>query len=149
MVETLPTITQVEPMDKREIANAALDKNSETFVIYISALKPIEKSIHCSPTAHITTLRKDKALTNFSAKHVDYVNFFLSDLAIEHSENTAINKHAIKLVEGKQQPYGSIYALNLPELKTLNTYIKSHLKTRFIKTFKSPTDASIPVNKKL
>lgn len=45
--ETLPTTNRVELIDKREFTKAALDKNSEIFVIYITALN-IEILIHLS-----------------------------------------------------------------------------------------------------
>ncbi len=68
---------------------------------------------------------------------------------MELPENTGINKHAIKLIKGKQSPYGPIYALSPVELETLKAYIKTHLKTRFIQPSKSPTGASILFDKKL
>ncbi len=37
--EALPTTSRVKLINKRAFARAALDKNSETFVIYISALE--------------------------------------------------------------------------------------------------------------
>lgn len=46
---------------------------------------------------------------------------------MELSENTGINKHAIELVKSKQSSYDSIYAFGLVELKSLKTYIKTHL----------------------
>ncbi len=36
--EALPTTSQFELINKREFAKAALDKNSETFVIYVITL---------------------------------------------------------------------------------------------------------------
>ena len=51
---------------------------------------------------------------------------------MELPENTGINKHAIKLQDGKQPPYGPIYSLGPMELETLKTYIETHLKTGFI-----------------
>ncbi len=51
---------------------------------------------------------------------------------MELPENTGMNEHAIELVEGKQPPYGPIYAFSLVELETLKIYIKTHLKTEFI-----------------
>lgn len=59
-----------------------------------------------------------------------------------------MNEHAIELIEGKQPPYGPIYALSPVELKTLKTCIKTHLKTGFIRPFKSLAGALIPFNKK-
>ena len=37
--KALPTTRRVELIDKRHFAKAALDKNSETFVIHIAALR--------------------------------------------------------------------------------------------------------------
>ncbi len=62
---------------------------------------------------------------------------------MELPENTSMNEHTIKLVKDKQPPYGPIYSLGLVELETLKTYIKTHLKTGFIRPSKSPTGVSI------
>ena len=59
-----------------------------------------------------------------------------------------MNEYAIKLVEKKQLPYGPIYALSLIELETLKTYIKTYLKTGFIRSFKSFVGAPILFDKK-
>ncbi len=67
---------------------------------------------------------------------------------MKQPENIGINKHAIELINGKQPPYGPIYALSPVELETLKTYIKTHLKTGFIQPFKSSASASIFFNKK-
>lgn len=79
---------------------------------------------------------------------MDYTNVFVFGLAIKLSENTSLNKHAIKLVDGKKLPYESIYSLEPVELETLNTYIKIYLKTRFIYSSKSPKSISILFNEK-
>ena len=60
--------------------------------------------------------------------------------------NTGMNEHAIKLVEGKQRPYGSIYSLSPVELETLKTYIETHIKTGFIRPSKSPAGARVLFN---
>ena len=44
--EALPTTGQVQLIDKHVYAKAALDKNSETFVIHIAALEALELAIH-------------------------------------------------------------------------------------------------------
>ena len=54
-----------------------------------------------------------------------------------------MNKHAIKLEEGKQLLFGPIYSLGLVELKTLKTYIETNLANGFIRPFKFPAEASI------
>lgn len=63
---------------------------------------------------------------------MDYTDVFSPDLVTELPKNTGINEYIIKLVEGKQSLYNSIYSLSFMELKNLKTYIKTHLKTGFI-----------------
>ena len=58
-----------------------------------------------------------------------------------------INKYTIELQDGKQLPYRLIYSLRSVELKTLKTYIKTYLKTKFIQPFKSLVGTSILFDK--
>ena len=51
---------------------------------------------------------------------------------MELSENTGMNKYAIKLEEGKQPLFGPIYSLGLVELEILKIYIKTNLANGFI-----------------
>lgn len=51
---------------------------------------------------------------------------------MELPENTGINEYAIVLVEGKQLSYEPIYTFSLVELKTLKTYIETHLKINLL-----------------
>ncbi len=67
---------------------------------------------------------------------------------MELLENTGINEHVIELIEGKQPPYGPIYALSPMELETRKAYIETHLQTGFIQLSKSPTGAPILFDKK-
>ncbi len=126
----------------------ALDKNFETFVVYIAILE-VEMSIYPSRAAHIAALQWDKAFTEVPAKYSDYADIFSTDLAIELPENTNMNKYTIKLIEEKQPSYGPIYALNSVELETLKAYIETHLKTRFIQPSKFPTHIPILFDKTL
>ena len=64
----------------------------------------------------------------------------------ELSENTGINKHAIKPEENKLPSFGSIYSLGSVELETLKTYIKTNLANGFIQPSKSPAKALILFN---
>ncbi len=132
VVEALPTTSRFELIDKREFAKTALDENSETFVVHVSALDIAESSIYIFRVAQIATLQWDKASTKIPAKYSDYTDVFSPELVMELPENTGINKYAIKLINGKQPLYGLIYALSLVELKTLKIYIETHLKTGFI-----------------
>ncbi len=68
---------------------------------------------------------------------------------MELPENTGINEYTIELIDGKQPPYGPIFALSPVELETLKAYIKTHLKTGLIRPSKSPASAPIFFDKKL
>lgn len=59
-----------------------------------------------------------------------------------------MNKYVIKLMKGKQSPYGSINTFNLVELETIKVYIITNLKTGFIYPFKSLVYAYIFFDKK-
>ncbi len=111
----------MELINKREFAKVAMDENFETFVMHMSALNIAESSIHPSRAAQIAALPWDKAPTKIPAEYSDYADVFSSDLAMELPENTGMNKHTIELIEGKQPPYGLIYALSPVELETLKT----------------------------
>ena len=60
-----------------------------------------------------------------------------------------MNDYAIKLKEGKQLSFGSIYSLKLVELKILKTYIKNNLANSFIYPSKSLAKAFIFFDLKL
>ncbi len=53
--EGLPTTSRVELIDKREFARAALDENSETFVVHVSTLEAT--MIYSSQVAQIADLQ--------------------------------------------------------------------------------------------
>ena len=59
-----------------------------------------------------------------------------------------MNKYTIELIEKKQQFYMPIYAFSLMELEIMKAYIKTHLKIRFIRPLKFPTNVSILFDKK-
>lgn len=65
-------------------------------------------------------------------KYFDFTNVFLEEKILVLPEHTKFNKHDINLNNGKQPLYGPIYSLGLVELEILKTYIKIHLKIRFI-----------------
>ena len=117
--------------------------------MHVTALEVLEPVVHPSQAPLLAALQQDKVSTEISLKYADYTNIFSPDLAMELPENTGINEYAIELVEGKQPPYGPIYSLGLVELETLKAYIKTHLKTGFIRPSKSPADTPIFFDKKL
>ena len=149
-IEVLPTTKWVIIINKKEFAETALNKESETFVVHVALLKaPLAgMAIHPSRKVQILALIQDKALTKVPPKYADYADVFSFDLAIELPENIGINEHAIELQNGKQPPYGLIYSLRPVELETLKIYIETYLKTGFIWPSKSPTGAPILFDKK-
>ena len=108
--EALPTARRVELIDKHEFAKAALDENSETFVVHVAALEALEPAVHPSRAPLLAALQQDKAPTEIPSEYADYADVFSPDLVMELPENTGINEHVIELVEGKQLPYGPIYS---------------------------------------
>ena len=67
---------------------------------------------------------------------------------MELSENTEMNKYAIKLEEDKQLLFGPIYSLGPVELETLKIYIKTNLANGFIRPSKSPAGVLILFDRK-
>ena len=101
-------------------------------------------NIHLSRKSQISGLIPKKALTKLSAEYSDFADIFSLDLASELLEHTRINKHAIKLVNGFQQPsYKPIYSLELIELEILKAYIETNLVNGFIKLSKFLASVSI------
>ena len=128
-----------------------MDEESEIFVVHVAVLEASLAGmvIHPSQATQISALIQDEAPTKVLSKYVDYADVFSFDLAMELSENTIINKHAIELQDGKQPPNGPIYSRRPVELETLKTYIETHLKTGFIQLSKSPAGTPILFDKKL
>ena len=59
-----------------------------------------------------------------------------------------MNKHVIKVKEGKQPSFRHIYNLDLEELETLKTYIKTNLASNFIRLSKFSANAPILFDRK-
>ena len=98
--EALLNTNRVKLIDKIEFAKVALDKDSETFVVYVAALEA-ETLIYLLWTAPIAALQYDNDFIEFPAEYLDTANVFFSDLAMEWPENMRVNKHAIELIDGK------------------------------------------------
>ena len=149
-IEILSTTNWVKLINKKKFAKAALDEEFETFVVYVAALEALlaGMTIHLSRKALISALIQNEAPTKVLPKYVDYADIFSFDLAMKLLKNTDINKYAIELQNDKQPSYGPIYSLGPVELETLKIYIETHLKTGFIRPFKSFASALILFNKK-
>lgn len=96
----------------------------------------------------MTILQQDKASNKIILKYADYAKSFSLNLAMKLPKNIGINKYAIELIEGKQLPYKPLYSLGPVELEILKAYIKTYLKTGFIRPFKSFTGTLILFDKK-
>ena len=138
--ETFPTTRQVEIINWKKFAKAALDKNVEAFVMHVSSLGS-KMNIHLAKKAQLALLLNKKVTvpTGYS----DFADVFSEKLANVLPERTGANEHAIKLEEGKQPSYGPIYSLGPVELEALKTYIKTNLANSFIRTSKLLASAPI------
>lgn len=144
---------RLDLINKHAFTKVILDKNLEIFVIYVIVL---EVSIiyffkACQvwlETTQQVALQWNKTPIEIFSKYTNVANMFSPNLTIELFKNTSINKHTIKLVKDKQPPYEFFYAFSLVELETLKAYIKTHLKTDFIRSFKSLAGVLILFDKK-
>ena len=101
----LPTTRRVELVGKKKFAAAALDPESETFIVHVASLSsnalpnfsPFDIYPSCRP--QISGLIAEKAPTKVSAKYSDFADVFSPDLASELPKHTAINDNAIELVD--------------------------------------------------
>ena len=146
--ETLPTTERVQIVNPKEFVIAALDIDSKTFVVHVAIRKQEEMPVHSEKQAQVGALLFDKASTKVLAEYSNYSNVFSAENATELPENTGMNKHAIKLEEGKQPLFGLIYSLGQVELEILKTYIKTNLANGFIRPSKSPAGAPILFDRK-
>ena len=147
--EALPITEQVQIVDPKEFIIAALDVNSETFVMHVAIREREKMPVHSEKQAQVGALLFDEALTEIPTEYSDYSNVFSAENAAELPENTGMNEHAIILKEGKQPPFGAIYSLEPVELETLKTYIKTNLANGFIWPSRSPAKAPILFDRKL
>ena len=143
--EALPSTKRVELIEKKEFAKAALDENSETFVIYVASLSLVP-GIHPDRETQIASLLTKEV--KIPDKYSDFTDVFSEEKTLVLLERTEFNEHAIDLEDSKQPPYGPIYSLGPVELETLKTYIETHLKTGFIQPSKSLAGAPILFDKK-
>ena len=162
--KALPTTERVQLVDPKEFVIAALDADSETFVVHVAIREQEEMAMNPDKKAQIEAqieaqsgtqsgvqvgaLIFNKASIEVPADYFDYSDVFSAENAAKLPENTGMNEHAIELEKGKKPPFGSIYSLGPVELETLKTYIKTNLTNGFICPSKSPAGAPILFNKK-
>lgn len=93
-------------------------------------------------------LMVDKTSISILFKYTNLTDVFPKDLVVEFLKHIGINDLTIKLIERHQPLYKSSYILRSIELKTLKTYLKTHLANRFVKLSKFSTSALILFIKK-
>lgn len=99
VIEALFTTIKIEVIDKKDFPQAAIDKNIETFIVYVSSIRLGSMTIHLILKAQITCLFT-KEVTE-TTKYTDFANIFSKQLAKVFSERKGINEHAIKLLDSK------------------------------------------------
>ena len=125
--KALPNTKRVQLVDPKKFVIAALDANSETFVLHVVVQEQEEMALHPDRKAQVEVQNRakiqdevqvrallfDEALTEVPTEYSDYSDVFLAKNAAELPENTGMNKHAIELEKSKQLSFGPIYSLGL------------------------------------
>ena len=113
--KALLTTKRVQLVDLKEFVIAALDTDSETFVVHMAirkrkeiAMNPdikdqieAQSGVQIQDRAQVGALLFDEAPTEVPSEYSNYNNVFMAENAVELSENTGMNEHAIKLEENK------------------------------------------------
>ncbi len=98
--DVLPTTRRVELIRKKEFAVVALDPEYEAFIVHVAALSvDLRDEVHPSRRAQIAYLKADVASIKVPSEYADFANVFSQKLAVELSEHTEINDHAIELAD--------------------------------------------------
>ena len=75
--KALPTARRIELIDKYEFTKAALDKNSETFVVHVTALEALEPIVYPFRASLLAALQQNKVLPRFPQNTLIMMMFFL------------------------------------------------------------------------
>lgn len=76
VIGALPNTSRVKLINEKELAKAGLDKISETFVVYVTALDAMLISIHRFWVVQFVILQWDKPFTEDLIKNAIYANHF-------------------------------------------------------------------------
>lgn len=69
---------------------------------------------------------------NILKEYIDFLDVFFKKFVTILPKRLDNNQHIVNLELNKQPSYRPIYSLDLVELKTLKTYINTHLTNGFI-----------------
>ena len=128
--KALPTTERVRLINPKEFVIAALDADSETFVVHVAIWEQEEMPVHTEKQAQVGALLFDEAPIKIPVEYFDYSDLFLAENAAKHPEKTGMNEHTIELEESNQPLLGPIYSLGPVELETLKTYIETNLANK-------------------
>ena len=136
-------------MGKDKFAAETLDPEHKIFIVHVALFSAMFLTsislniVYPSYRPQIVSLIAKEALTKVPNEYINFTNIFSLDLASKLFKHTGINDYTIKLVDGQQPPYGSIYSLEPVKLETLKAYIEINLVNEFIKPSKSPANTPI------
>lgn len=95
-IEILTSTKKGELIDKKTFVTAAMDENSETFMMRVVVLKTESLMlIYLAKKTQIAILQADKTPTQNPVKHLEYTNVFFPNLTLKPSEHIVINYYAI------------------------------------------------------
>lgn len=135
IVEVLSVMGQVELIGKKDFATAVFDLENEAFVIPVASISQ-DSDTHPSQRVQITLLKVNETSISLLLKYIDFVNLIFKYLAFELPKYIGITNNAIKPITEQQSTYELIYSLELIELETLKTYIKTILANGLIRLSK-------------
>ena len=106
--KALPTTRRVKLVGKKEFVAAALDPESEIFVVHVASLSSnaspgsslLELDVYLSDKPQVSGLIAEEAPTKIPAEYSDFADVFSPDLVSELPKHTGINNHAIEQVDG-------------------------------------------------
>lgn len=118
----------------------ALNSDNEICITHIAFFASFNLSleIYLFYKSYIASLTSDEVFISVFSKYADFANGFYKNLEAKFLEHTKINNYVINLIEDQQSFYWPVYNLWQVEFKTVKTYIKINLSSRFIKVFNSP-----------
>lgn len=101
----LSTIKYIKLIWKKEFAAMTFNPKYEIFILYIvllnSSILFTNSDIYPSFRPQIMGLIIEKAFMIISAKYIDFIDLFSSNLASKLPKHTGINNHAIKLINSQ------------------------------------------------
>ena len=143
----MSTERRVELIDPEELAEIAVSRSLETFVMH--------PCVPCGPKLDDSNKNEQEGQcaaveaceVSIPEAHAEFADVFSAEQAATLSEH-GLQDHAIEIVEGKQPPHGPIYSCSSTELQAMKQYIDDNLRSGFIRPSSSPAGAPVLFVKK-